>query len=100
MRRCCTYARILHPLDIRAFSILKRDLNKLFLVVDVSRHENIWLTWDLSWDTFCRNKRGVLQNRSVLKSYQTGSPMKKVNLDFLGPLPRTENEQKMETSIY
>lgn len=45
----------------------------------------------LTCDVCCKNKRGPLPNRSALKSYQAGSPMEKVHLDFLGPLPRTEN---------
>ena len=28
--------------------------------------------------------------KAGLKNYQAGSPMEKVHLDFLGPLPRTE----------
>ena len=45
----------------------------------------------LTCDVCSRNKRGPLPNRARLKSYQAGSPMEKVHLDFLGPLPRTEN---------
>lgn len=37
------------------------------------------------------NKRGPLQSRAALKSYQAGSPMEKVHLNFLGLLPRTKN---------
>lgn len=48
----------------------------------------------LTCDVCCKNKRGQLPNRFALKSYQAGSPMKKVHLDFLGPLPRTENGNK------
>ena len=44
----------------------------------------------LTCDTCCRNKRGPLPLKAGLKSYQAGSPMEKVHLDFLGPLPRTE----------
>ena len=44
----------------------------------------------LTCDTCCRNKRGHLPLKAGLKSYQAGSPMEKVYLDFLGPLPRTE----------
>ncbi|XP_062589436.1 uncharacterized protein LOC134251086 [Saccostrea cucullata] len=42
-------------------------------------------------DVCARNKRGSLPNRSELKSYQAGSPMERVHLDFLGPLPRTDS---------
>ena len=42
-------------------------------------------------DVCARNKRGSLPNRSGLKSYQAGSPMERVHLDFLGPLPKTDS---------
>lgn len=45
----------------------------------------------LTCDVCCKNKKGPLPNRSALKSYQAGSPMENVHLDFLGPQPRTEN---------
>lgn len=45
----------------------------------------------LTCDVCCKNKRCPLPNRSALKSYQAGSLMEKVHLDFLGALPRTEN---------
>lgn len=45
----------------------------------------------LTCDVCCKNKRVPLPNLSTFKSYQAGSPMEKVHLDFLGPLPRTEN---------
>ena len=38
----------------------------------------------------CRNELGPLLLKAGLKSYQASSPMEKVHLDFLGPLPRTE----------
>lgn len=47
-------------------------------------------TYVLACDVCCRNKRGPLPSRAALKSYQAGSPMEKVHLDFLKPLPRTE----------
>lgn len=47
-------------------------------------------TYVLTCDVCCRNKRGPLQSRAALKSYQAGSPLEKVHLEFLGPLLRTE----------
>jgi hypothetical protein len=42
-------------------------------------------------DICATSKKGSLPNRSELKSYQAESPMERVHLDFLGPLPRTED---------
>ena len=44
----------------------------------------------LTCDTCCRNKCGPLPPKAGLKSYQAGSPMEKVHLDFLGPFPRNK----------
>lgn len=48
-------------------------------------------TYVFRCDICCWNKRGSLPLRSGLKSYQAGTPMEKVHLDFLGPLPRAES---------
>ena len=43
----------------------------------------------LTCDVGNRHKRGAQQGRSGLRSYQASSPMERVHLDFLGPLPKT-----------
>ena len=41
-------------------------------------------------DACNRNKKSSLPNRAPYKVYQAGSPMERVHLNVLGPLPRTE----------
>ena len=41
-------------------------------------------------DACNRNKKSALPHRSPSKVYQAGSPMGRVHLNFLGPLPWTE----------
>ena len=41
-------------------------------------------------DACNRNKKSSFPHRAPYKVYQAGSPMERVHLDLLGPLPRTE----------
>lgn len=86
-KKWCISAMTFFHQDTKVFSVLKWILSRVFIVGG----------WSLTWRTMFSHvmsvikKWGPLPNCSALKSYQAGSPMEKVHLDFLGPLPRTEN---------
>jgi hypothetical protein len=49
----------------------------------------------LTWCMECnQNKKATVSARHPMLSYHSGSPMERVHLDFIGPLPRTKRGNK------
>jgi hypothetical protein len=79
-----------HPLPLAGHQGIERTVEKVnsrYYWRGISKDESAYVKGRMECN---QNKKATVTARHPMFSYHVGAPMERVHLDFIGPLPRTE----------